>query len=305
MSRIQKSALKSSAPPASVLHCAPPVYPASLQLLSQGQEEEVLNFLAADPVQNVIMSSLIRDNGLDCLLNRGNFYVCRDTRGTLTGVALIGHHILFAGECVESIGEFARQARVRQDAHVILGERESIRTFWSSYAQANETPLLIRRGLLLEQTEVDTTAEAVPGLRLATLADLSLVAKVHAQMIFAESGLDPLEVNPAGFLARLTRRVEQGRVWVWIEAGRLLFKTDITSETPEVIYLEGVYVHPKERGKGYGLRCLSQLSRELLSRASSLCLLVNEANESAQTFYRRAGFNFHSHYETMYLPPHV
>jgi hypothetical protein len=275
----------------------------SPQPLARGQETEALNFLAARPVQNVIMSSLIRDNGFERTLNRGDFYACRDARGATTGVALLGHHIIFASQCAETIEAFARRARERQDAHVILGERESVGRFWSGYARAGESPLLVQRELLLEQTWPVAVREFVPGLRPATLEDLSQVATVHAQMAFAESSTNPLEVDPKGFLARLARRIEAGRVWVWNEGGRLIFKADIMSETPRVIYLEGVYVNPDERGKGYGVRCLSQLSRELLLRARSLCLLVNEQNAAAQALYCRAGYKLHSHYDTIYLSP--
>ena len=274
----------------------------SPQLLARGQEREALNFLAAHPVQNVIMSSLIRDNGFERHLNRGDFYACRDARGNATGVALLGHHILFASQCGEAIEAFARQARERRDAHVVLGERAAVARFWADYAWAGESPSLVQRELLMEQKWPVEVREFVPGLRPATLADLTLVGTIHAQMAFEESLINPLEVDPEGFLARLARRIEAGRVWVWIEDGRLLFKADIFSNTPEVIYLEGIYVHPDERGKGYGLRCLSQLSRELLLRATSLCLLVNEQNETAQAFYRRAGYKLHSHYDTIYLP---
>ena len=249
------------------------------------------------------MMSLIRDNGFESRLNRGNFYACRDGRGALTGVALIGHHILFAARSAEAIGAFARQAREHGDAHVILGERESAGEFWSVYARAGESPLLVQRELLLEQSWPVAVREFVPNLRLATYADIEEVAAVHAQMAFDESRINPLEVDREGFLSRIARRVEQGRVWVWIEDGRLIFKADIFSHTPEVIYLEGIHVNASERGKGYGLRCLSQLSQELLLRAKSLCLLVNEQNEQAQTFYRRAGYKLHSHYDTIYLPP--
>lgn len=275
----------------------------SPQLLVHGQEAEALKFLAAHPVQNVIMMSFIRDNGFESSLNRGNFYACRNEQGELTGVALIGHHVLFAAERAENIGAFARQARERRDAHVIVGARESVGEFWSVYARADESPLLVQRELLLEQTWPIEVREFVPNLRLASPADIELVAVVHAQMAFAESRKNPLEVDREGFLARIARRVEQGRVWVWVEEGRLIFKADISSHTPEVIYLEGIYVSASERGNGYGLRCLSQLSRELLSRAKSLCLLVNEQNQQAQAFYRRAGYKVHSHYDTIYLPP--
>jgi predicted GNAT family acetyltransferase len=37
-------------------------------------------------------------------------------------------------------------------------------------------------------------------------------------------------------------------VWVIVKDQRLIFKADIQAETPEVIYLEGVYVSPKARG---------------------------------------------------------
>lgn len=277
--------------------------PSSLQLLAEGEEAEALNFLAPHPVRNAIMMSLIRDNGFERGLNRGNFYACRDARGVLTGVALIGHHVLFAGRCAETIGTFARRARAYRDAHVILGDRESVGHFWAGYARAGESPQLVQRELLLEQRWPIPVREFVPGLRLATLADIEQIAATHAQMAFEESRINPLETDREGFLSRIRRRVEQGRVWVWVEDRRLIFKTDIFSYTPEVVYLEGIYVNQSERGKGYGLRCLSQLSRELLLRAKSLCLLVNEENAVARAFYRRAGYKLHSHFDTIYLPP--
>ncbi len=264
-----------------------------------------MNFLAARPVQNVVMSSLICDNGFERKLNRGDFYACRDARGEIAGVALIGHHILFDSQYAETIAAFARRAREQRDAHVILGESRSVEQFWAEYARPDESPVRVQRQLLLEQTWPVAVRQSVEGLRLATLEDLTHVATVHAQMAFEESLSNPLEVDPEGFLARLRRRIEAGRVWVWIENGRLIFKTDIFSDSPRVIYLEGVYVNADERGKGYGLLCLSQLGRELLLRTRSLCLLVNEQNEPVQAFYRRAGYKLHSHYDTIYLPPRM
>ncbi|HEY9404344.1 MAG TPA: hypothetical protein VIQ24_16925, partial [Pyrinomonadaceae bacterium] len=228
MSRTLKPGLTTQ--PRPTAHHSTPGALLSPQLLAHGQEGETLNFLAARPVQNVFMASLIRDNGFERNLNRGEFYVCRDARGEMTGVALLGHHIIFASQCAETIKAFARQARERRDAHVILGERESVAQFWSGYARAGESPLLVQRELLLEQTWPVAVRQAVPGLRPATLADLSPVATVHAQMAFDESLSNPLEVDPKGFLARLARRIEAGRVWVWIEDGRLIFKADIFSD---------------------------------------------------------------------------
>jgi predicted GNAT family acetyltransferase len=100
---------------------------------------------------------------------------------------------------------------------------------------------------------------------------------------------------------RCARRIEQGRVWVLIENGQLIFKADILSETSEIVYLEGIYVAPEQRRQGLGLRCLSQLSRNLLARAKALSLLVNEQHKEAASFYLKAGFKLRSHYDTIFL----
>ncbi len=92
----------------------------------------------------------------------------------------------------------------------------------------------------------------MPGLRLATVDDLAIVMSVHAQIALEECGADPMKVDPAGFRLRTLRRIVQRRVWVWAERGRLIFKADIAASTSKVIYLEGIYVNPEERGKGHG-----------------------------------------------------
>ena len=80
-----------------------------------------------------------------------------------------------------------------------------------------------------------------------------------------------------------------------------MFKADLVSDTPEVIYLEGIWVNPADRGKGYGQRCLSQLVREFLNRAPSVILLVNKDFERALNFYQKAGFKLVAYYDTVYI----
>jgi predicted GNAT family acetyltransferase len=90
-------------------------------------------------------------------------------------------------------------------------------------------------------------------------------------------------------------------VWVSIENGRLKFKADVVSDTPDVVYLEGVYVSAEHRSNGYGARCLTQVTNYLLERTKSVCLLVNETNSAAQKSYQKAGYQFREHYDTLFL----
>src|SRR5438045_5410022 len=269
--------------------------------LTDGHKEEVLQFLSARPVHTVIMASFIRDNGLVSPLNRGTFYGCRDESGWLLGVALIGHATLVETESDEALEAFARIARQCPRTHVMMGEQEKIERFWSHYAEGSRSPRLVCRELLMEQRWPVEVRDCVQGLRLATPEDLQQVMVVQAQLAFDESGVNPMETDPEGFHRRCLRRITQGRVWVWVEDGRLIFKADIISDTPAVIYVEGVWVAAEMRGQGYGLRCLSQLSRELLARAGAVTLLVNEKTPEAIAFYRRAGYRLCSSYDTIYL----
>ncbi len=122
-------------------------------------------------------------------------------------------------------------------------------------------------------------------------------------MIVAENGVNPLDVDPTGFRARLRRRIELDRTWVLRKKDKgqnpVIFKANVIAMTPEVFYLEGIYVAPDERGKGWGLRCLSQLTRQLLAETGRICLFVNEQNVAAQKLYRKANFKQRSRYRTI------
>nr|MBA2339557.1 GNAT family N-acetyltransferase [Pyrinomonadaceae bacterium] len=274
------------------------------QSLDDGGEEqkrEVLQFLAARPPHTVFLSGLVRDNGLMNPANRGKFYACRNAAGNLEGVALIGHTVIFETRHKSAIAAFARLTQDYPQAHVVIGEREKIDLFSRYYGANGRRMRLLQRELLFEQRRALEALEFNPNLRPAMLDDLKSIALVNAAMITEKSGIDPLQVDAAGFRERLQRRIERGRIWVLTENRRLIFKAESIADTSQVIYLEGVYVNPNERGKGHGLRCLSQLGRNLLERTNSICLLVDEENRSALNLYRRANYEMHSAYSTLYL----
>ena len=269
--------------------------------LYQEDQTEALQFLAARPIHTVFMSSLIRDNGLTSPHNRGSFYACRDSQGNLEGIGLLGHATLIEARTEGALYAFARLLRNCFNARLVRGERETINQFWKLYASADLEPRLIWRESLLEQREPPAPMEPVDDLRPATLSDLDQVLKVNAGLALQERGMSPLNTDPEGFRRRTARRIEQGRVWVWTQDENLIFKADVMAETPSATYLEGVYVHPEERMKGYGMRCLSELSSILFARTESICLTVDQRNKKALAFYAKAGYQFRGDYETIYF----
>jgi predicted GNAT family acetyltransferase len=273
----------------------------SVAKLTNQDRNEVLSFLSERPIHTVAMVGFIRDNGLESEFNRGAFYGCRNSEGRLEGVALVGHITLMEVRTDRALKEFAPVAQVCSNTFMIMGEQERIKQFWHWYADEGQEIRLICRELLFELRRPVQVPERVEGLRLATIDDLDLVAPVHAAMSEAESGVNPLTVDPIGFRQRCARRIEKGRVWVVVEDGQLVFKADVQADTPDVNYLEGIYVSPLHRERGIGRACLSELTQKLLVRTKSICVLVNENNETACAFYRLSNFKLRGRYYSTFM----
>jgi predicted GNAT family acetyltransferase len=269
--------------------------------LSEEEREEVLSFLAERPIHTVCMTGLIRDNGVVSAHNRGAFYGCRNSEGRLEGVALVGHATLVEARTRRAFREFALVAQCATRTHFILGESDAVEEFWSHYTDAGQPMRRACREFLFELRYPLDAGRGGEDLRRATPEDLDLIVPVHAGLAEAESGVNPLDTDPAGFRARCLRRIEQGRTWVVVREGRLLFKADVQADTPEVVYLEGVYVNPSERGTGIGRRSMTRLGSELLSHTRRVCLLANEENERAHAFYRHCGYKLRGVYDTIFL----
>jgi predicted GNAT family acetyltransferase len=274
----------------------------STYALAEDEREEVLAFLAERAVHTVCMAGLVRDNGIVSPHNRGTFYGCRSAEGRLEGVALVGHATLVEARTRRAFREFALVAQCTTRTHFILGEADSVEEFWSHYADAGQPMRRACREFLFELRYPLEVGSGGEGLRRATAEDLELILPVHAGLAETESGVNPLDTDPEGFRARCLRRIEQGRVWVVVgDGGRLLFKADVQADTPEVVYLEGVYVNPTERGTGIGRRMMTRLGYELLLHTRRVCLLANEENERAQAFYRNCGYKLRGVYDTIFL----
>jgi predicted GNAT family acetyltransferase len=273
-----------------------------VEAVTSDKTAEILRFLSARPIHTVMMNGLIRDNGLISPLNRGTFYACRNQAQRLEGVALIGHLTLLETQTERARKALALQAQQNKHKHLIVGEESRIDRFLQYYSAGGQKMRHSQREMLLElKSPVISAPTSNYDIRLATLEDLELIVPVQAELAEENSKVNPLVVDPKGFRERCARRIKKGRTWVITEGSELIFKTEVMVDTREVIYLEGVYVSPERRGKGFGSTYLSKLCNQLLQNTESICVLVNESNESARAFYPKVGFSFNCWYEHVFL----
>lgn len=259
--------------------------------LTESDKHEALNFLSVRPVHTVVMTSFIHDNGMESENNRGRFYGYRGSDGALEGVALVGHTTLLESRSEDALAAFALVARQSDTPiHIIMSDGKAVENFWKNYAVDNRSPRLICNELLFELNFPYFELGCDWSVRLARPEELVSVSEAHAEVAFAESGVDPMLKDRSGFLKRALRRIEQKRTFVVFKEDKLIFKADVAAETAEVIYLEGIYVAPEFRGQGIASSCLSKLSAELLCRAEHICLLSNVELTNAHRSFLKAGF---------------
>ena len=262
-----------------------------VERLTEANRAETLAFLSERPVHTVVMTSFILDNGMQNPLNRGDFHGYRNADGKLGGVALIGHTTLVdarSGEALKALAFTARRSQV--SIHLVMSSGNAAEEFWTHLTGGQSQPRLTCVEKLFELSFPFTVPETINELRLATEAELLQVAEAQAEIAFMESGINPMEADRNGFLQRVVRRIDQGRVFVVVKDSKVVFKADVVAETHDTAYIEGVYVAPEFRGQGIGSNCLARLSIDLLNRVQNVCLLSNVDFEDAHKTYIRAGY---------------
>lgn len=261
-----------------------------LRKLKDEDKQEVLAFLATRPVHTVAMASFVNDNGIESELNRGEFYEYRNRRGVIEGIALIGHSTLVEARTEDALKALAFAARTpATPINLIMSSGTAAQTFWNYLKGFQVSPRLTLTELLFEVGFPFPVQSCEFDVRLARPEELETVAEAHAEVAEIECGVNPLVKDREGFLKRVMRRIEQGRVFVVFDGDKLVFKADIVAETDAVAYLEGVYVGPEYRGKGTGSKCLSALCLKLLDKVQNVCLLSNVEFKAAHRSFLRAG----------------
>ncbi len=237
---------------------------------------QVLAFCQAEPVERVFLEDVAR-RGLGKLAAVAG-------EGGLVALCHLGANVVPSGRGCAAFAGMAARVRPR----MIIGEEGAVSELWARAAALLPPPRYDRPGqpvyVIDEPPEPGGT-----GLREATPADLDLLVPACARAHLEEIGLDPLRRDPDGFRWRTRAQIGEGRSWLWVEEGTILFKAEASAWTPHAVQLQQVWVDPQVRGRGYGQRGMRDLCRRLLRRVPRVCLFVRADNAPAIRVYEAIG----------------
>jgi RimJ/RimL family protein N-acetyltransferase len=239
--------------------------------------DQVLDFCAEEPVERVFLEDIAR-RGL------GRFSAVAGTDGRLEALCHVGANIVPSGS---DCAAFA-QAAARSGARMVIGEERAVGELWDASRRRMPQPRDDRPGqpvyALREPPEPGDT-----GLRAARLIDLELLVPACAEAHREEIGVDPMRRDAEGFRWRTRQQIEEGRSWLWVEKGVILFKAEASAWTPAAVQLQQVWVDPQARRRGYARRALCDLCCLLLEHVPAVCLFVRPENDPALRLYDSIG----------------
>lgn len=238
--------------------------------------DQMLDYCSRDPIERVFLEDAARRG-------HAKFRAVPGLDG-LEALCYFGANVVPSGLGCE---EFADDTASR-GTRMIIGNEDAVTQLWSAARPVMPEAREDRPGQPVYVID-DPPAGDETGLRPATWDDLDLLVPACAATHFEELGVNPLKRDPEGFRRRTAAQVEEGRSWLWVEDGTILFKAEASAWTPSAVQLQQVWVDPGARQRGYAKAGLSNLCRLLLESTPSVCLFVRPENDPAIRLYDTIG----------------
>lgn len=277
---------------------------AGARLLDEKDYPAVRSLLAADPVGSCMVAARVELAGLDPWRLGGELWGTDGRRrvGRLQGLCFAGPNLIPLRGNSAALRSFADRALRRPRAcSSLVGPAEEVLGLWDELADEWGPAREVRPDQPLMALDDDPVVSPDPAVRQVRPEEIDVYYPAAVAMFREEVGIDPrLGDGGAGYRARVTELVAAGRAFARFERGEVVFKAEIGAMSETVGQIQGVWVNPRHRGRGFGAAGTAAVADHLmrgLGRVASL--YVNSFNAPAIAAYRRAGFRQVGRYATV------
>lgn len=284
----------------------------SLAPLQRRELAQALEIAGRDPVANVVPLmhlEIARDSGV----TPASMWAVRRRAGLRAElVALLWNGanlcpVLPADDSEESeslraevaaaaVGRLTRPAAIVGPAATVLDLWGRVEPWWGPERELRPRQLSMAiDGAPTRVAGVDDAGLGLDAVRRATLDDYDLLLPACVHMFIGEVGYDPLSHGRSAYEERLRFLIRAGRSFLQLGEvdGRreVVFKAEVGSIAGGVAQLQGVWVHPRLRGRGLARAGLSGVIDAVRGTlAPTVSLYVNDFNPVAIRAYEAVGF---------------
>lgn len=264
----------------------------SVRPITERDSAAVTSILTTDPVAHCFVASRFRMAGADPWRLGGELLGYFDDSG-LRSMLYLGANLVPVATTPAARAAFADRLRPRgRRCSSLVGPAEEVLDLWRLLEAAWGPSREVRADQPVMLIDADPLVEADPLVRESTRADLDILVPACVEMFTVEVGVSPTVGGAAdAYRARIAEIVEEGRSFVRIDDGVVVFKAEIGAVNAGVCQVQGVWVDPRYRGRGLsksGMAAVVRLARERI--AAGISLYVNDYNTAARKAYRAVGF---------------
>ncbi|WP_405015514.1 GNAT family N-acetyltransferase [Kitasatospora sp. NBC_01539] len=268
---------------------------AATRVLDASDLDDALDVLRRDPVANAFVATRVEAVGLDPWRLGGELWGWHDEDGRLESLCYAGANLVLVDAGPEAVRAFAERAR-RQGRRCssIVGPAGPTAALWALLERSWGPARDVRAHQPLMATTTPS-AEVAPDplVRRVRRNEVEAVMPACVAMFTEEVGISPL-AGDGGLLyqARVAELVSAGRSFARFgDDGEVVFKAEIGAVTAGACQIQGVWVAPEHRGRGFSEGGMAAvLATALAEVAPVVSLYVNDFNLRARAAYRRVGF---------------
>ncbi|MGH3276029.1 MAG: GNAT family N-acetyltransferase [Streptosporangiaceae bacterium] len=260
--------------------------------MTDHDREAVLALCDRDAVANVFVSSRIRGAGLDPRRLGAQVWGYFEG-GALTSLCYSGANLVPVAATPEAITVFADKARAHgRRCSSIVGPADAVAQLWDLLGPSWSRPREMRPNQPVLSISGTPLVAPDPLVRPVRIGELDVLLPSCVAMFTEEVGISPVGSDGGiAYRSRVGELIRAGRSFARIENGEVLFKAEVGAATPLACQVQGVWVPPRVRGRGYAAHGMAAVVQAVLGTlAPVVTLYVNDFNAPARAAYSRTGF---------------
>ena len=173
----------------------------------------------------------------------------------------------------------------------IYGPQQAVLGIWSELASGLQRARDVREDQPLMVIEGAPSVPPHPEVRPTRPDEFATLLPAAAAMFEEELGFSPLLNGATQYRMRLEELIQRGHsVVLTAPDGSIRFKADLGVVSRDCAQIQGVWVHPAERGRGLAAPAMAAVVRHARTVAPQVSLYVNAFNTPAVRAYQRVGF---------------